>query len=486
MKHSARIDAPIYRIRLREDDLKTLPKGADEFTRLYPAADDTFFVTERSLAGLRRITSKFDVVKVITPRALKFAIIFPLETDLYDTPNDDVKEEIVAFALSRHDRDLPSQPVYFGRTREDVPDTFVLDRPGGVRNYRWRWDRRKKKRFGDTFAQRFPKLIKHMKDPHTRFVVSLGGGGLLLFAHPSIFKLLERLGVKDCIEELWGCSGGALAGMAYSLGADNEIIEQEGYDIYNRKYSFELSPSKAEVLKNLLYQAIPGTALSFKGFVDIQKSMQDSLARVVKHAKPSIPFYGLAYNMNEQRSEVLTPCRIRSALYEGFIRHAKPLDVVMASSAIPILFAPCVIRRGRTSHVYIDGSFGEEVPLSSVYHKWVLDKKHRVTKKKRVFILSVNLFPYFSTQEYFGQALIKLLPVLEWGGVLLRLTDLIRRVRIDESVKAINIDPHAMAVEVRLPKLSRYNFLNPQIIPTVIDRARGSFYKQLQEIEAQL
>jgi hypothetical protein len=486
LKHFVSIDASIYRIRLRDDRPRDLPRGVENYVRLYPAADDTFFVTERSLAGLREAELEFDVVRAIPPKSLKVSIFFPLETGLYDTPQDDVKEEIVAFALSRDDRGMPSQPVYCGRTREDIEGTFVLDRPGGVRNYRWRWDKRKRKRTADTFARRFPKLIKRMKDPDTRFVVSLGGGGLLLFAHPSIFKLLERMGVRSCIEEIWGCSGGAIAGMAYALGADHQIIEQEGYDIYNRKYSFELSPSKVEVLKNVLYQALPGTALSFKGFVDIQKSMQESMARIVKRTKPSIPFFGLTYNMDEQRGEVLTPGRIRSSIYEGFIRHARPLDVVMASSAIPILFAPCVIRRGRTSQVYIDGSFGEEVPLSSVYHKWVLDRKHRATKKKKIFILSVNLFPYFSTQEYFGRALIKLLPVLEWGGVLLRLTDLIRRVRIDECMKSINVDPNAMAVEVRLPKLSKYNFLNPQIIPTVIERARGTFYRQLQEIEAKL
>jgi len=483
----APVHHPVYQIRFAAGAPTDLLARQTTRFRLYPGSDLTYFVSHLSLTGLKEIDAHFECMREIAFSTSGVTIVFPHETVLHDVPTDAVVEEMIAFALSRKARGKTFKPLYCGRTREDIPDSFVLDIPGGIRNYRWKWEERKTTRRAIPFRDRFPKLIKRMTDPATRFVVSLGGGGLLLFAHPSIFKLIEAMGAKDHIEEIWGGSGGAIAGMAYSLGADHQIIEQEGYDIYNRKYNLEFRPSSFDMIKNLvLSRLLPGSSLNIKGFVDIHNAMQESLARICKQKKPLIPFYALAYNMTTNTNEVLTPSPVRRDVYKGFIRHCSPIDSVLASAAIPILFVPRVIRRGATSFTYIDGSIFEEVPTSSVYHKWIIDRKHHLTRKKKLFILSVNLFPYLSTQKYFGDILLQHLPILELVTVLLRLADLMRRVRIDDSIKAINADPRATVVEVRLPKLSTYNFLNPQIIPTVIERARGTFYQQLLRIEQNL
>jgi predicted acylesterase/phospholipase RssA len=476
----------IYRIRFLAKPPKQLGKVGSDF-RLYPGKDNTYFISGISLRILRDLKAKFEIVEEIEPERAGVTISFPLETVLHDLPNEDVREEIVALALSRKDRGKSPQPVYCGRTRELMPGTFVLDRPGGQRHYRWRWDSRKRKKKTPTFYERFPKLIKHIKDKDTRFVVSLGGGGLRMFAHPSIFKLIEAMGAKGDIDEIWGCSGGAIAGLAYSLGADHQIIEQEGYDLYHKKYDLRLSPSTPEVVKNLLLsRLLPGTTVSLKGFVDIQNAMQNSLARVAKYNRPSIPFYAVAYNMNVKRNEVLTPEKVDSKFYEGHIKHCSPINSVLASAAIPILFVPRVIKRGKTPYTYIDGSLFEEVPLPSIYYKWRMDRKHGKTNKKKIFILAVNLFPYLSTWRVFGHFLAKYIPVLELVGILSRLADLARRARIDEQIRSINHDAHAYVAEVNLPRLSKFNFLDPQIIPTVIDKARGTFFDQLLKIESEL
>jgi hypothetical protein len=488
LKIPARLEVqkPIYKIRF----LERLPRGVSKDTaefRLYPASDGTFFVTEQSLKVLKIHRAKFEIIRTVSPDSAGITIDFPLESILHDLPPEEVREEIVALSLSRKDRGKKPNPVYFGRTREDVPGTFVLDLPGGMRNYRWKWDERRRRRKTVTFADRFPRLIKKMKDPNTRFVVSLGAGGLRMFAHPSIFKLIEALGAKSNIEEIWGCSGGAIAGMAYALGADHQIIEREGYNIYHRKYDLRLSPTAPEVIKNLLLNHIlPGTTVSLKGFVDIQSAMQESLARVAKYHRPTIPFFAVAYNMNSKRNEVLTPEKLDSSIYGGLIKHCSPINSVLASAAIPVLFVPRIIRRGQTSYTYIDGSLFEEVPLASVYHKWRMDRKHKTTKKKKLFVLAVNLFPYLSTWKFFGHFLIKYLPVLELVSILTRLADLARRARIDDQIRAINADPDALVAEVNLPRLSKFNFLDPQIIPTVIDKARGTFFDQLLAVEAGL
>jgi len=91
-----------------------------------------------------------------------------------------------------------------------------------------------------------------------------------------------------------------------------------------------------------------------------------------------------------------------------------------------------------------------------------------------------------STWKFFGHFLMKYVPVLELVSVLTRLTDLARRQRIDDQVRVVNADRHAFVAEVNLPRLSRFNFLDPQIIPTVIDKARGTFFDQLLKIEAEL
>ena len=481
------IKRSIYQIRFLDDRALEAIKDQSKYFRIYPGNENTFYVSTGSLLALRKLTKKFEVVREIQSDQTGITIDMPSEVVLYDHPTEDVEEEIVALALSRKDRAKPCNPIYCGRSQVETENTFVMDRPGGSRNYRWRWDMRKRKANPPDVRDRFPKLIKRMTDKDTRFVISLSGGGLLLFAHPSIFKLMEVLGVQDHIEEIWGCSGGAIAGMAYALGAKNDVIEQEGFDIYNRKYSLELGPKKMEVLKNLLLsRIIPGSSLRLEGFVDIQTDLQESLHRIIKAKRPIKPFFSIAYNMDLRRSEVLTPSRVNSKIYGDHIKHCTPFQAVMASSAIPVLFYPCVIKRGKTSYTFIDGSFAEEVPLNSIYYKWQMDRKHGITKKKKLFVISVNLFPFFSRQIIFSKFLTKYFPIFEMGSILLRLVDLVRRVKVDEDISAINTDPDAKVVEMRLPKQSQYNFLNPQIIPVVIERARGTFFEQLLQIESKL
>jgi len=477
---------PIYKVRFR-GLLSDAAKKDTEHYHLYPADKNTYYVSGYSLKALERLSFKLEVVATISPEEIGISITSPLRVILHDIPTVEACEEILALALSQKARKGLYKPIYCGRTHEPIPDSFVMDRPGGRRHYRWLWDRRKTKRSVVGFQDRFPKLIKLMKDPDTRFVLSLGAGGLRLFAHPSIFRLIEALGTQNYIEEIWGCSGGALAGLANVLGADKQIIEHAGYEYYNQKYNVRLSPSATDVIKNVIVDRfLPGTKASLQGFINVQHDIEHLLARVAKHHKPTVPFFAIAYNMSARRNEVLTPTNVNSSLYDGVIKHCSPINAVLASAAIPVLFVPRIIKRGETPITYIDGSIFEEIPLASVYYKWRIDKKHDLTKKKRLFILAVNLAPQLHTWKIFGKFLSKYVPFFELIGILTRLADLARRARIEDQIRTISADHNARISEVNLALTTKFNILDPRIIPLVIDKAHNTFFDQLLKIEAGL
>lgn len=308
-----------------------------------------------------------------------------------------------------------------------------------------------------------------------------------LFAHPSIFKLVEELGGKDAIDEVWGCSGGAIAGLAYCLGADHEVLEEEGYKMYHNKYSVEFLPKRGSSLKKMLFNRfLPERSVGLKGFVALQNTLQTSLERVAKHKRPTIPFYAISYNVSLKKNEVLTPEKVQTGVYDGLIKRCSPIDAVLASTAIPILFVPRIIKRGRTPITYIDGAVAEELPLPSIYTKWQLDREAGLTKKKRLFILTVNLFPELAKWKLLRYSALRRIPLVEYLSVIARVADLVRLSRIKEHVRSITTDPSVEVAVVTLGALQKSGFLNPEIIPTVIDKAKGTFFKELRSIEQRL
>ena len=403
--------------------------------------------------------------------------VFPFETILHALPADDAVDEVRAYALAAADGKKIQTPVYLGRTEEDLPDSFVLDRPGGRRHYRWRLTDKPPK--VTQLEDKLKKLRARMTDPDTRFALSLGGGGLRLFAHAAAFKILNLIGRPSEIDEVWGCSGGAIAGLVYSLGVSPQAMEREGYDLYNERYDLLLSPSKTQVLKNLAVDlALPSNPFALKGFMDIQETIQEIVARLDKENKLKLPFYAIAYNLHKKRNEVLTPLKVHKRDYGDFIHTVPAIDAVLASSSIPILYVPRVIKKGKSSYVYVDGGTAEEVPLVSVYRKWNLDRRKALTDKKKLFVLAVNLFPQVSGWKIFRNRLFRRLPfvdILKWSS---HLADLMRRARIEDHLQTLREDPNVEVWELVLP-FKGAGVLDPKTIPKVIASAHSNFVKQL-------
>ena len=63
----------------------------------------------------------------------------------------------------------------------------------------------------------------------------------------------------------------------------------------------------------------------------------------------------------------------------------------LASSSVPLLFVPRIIRRINRDAHYIDGSTTEDVPLHSIVRKWDLDRAAGVEARERLVIVYVKL-----------------------------------------------------------------------------------------------
>lgn len=470
----------LYQIRLRSE--RPLHKKYRGRWQLYPAADGTYYVSERSYRELAASSAEdFKMLRSFQESDLPIRPVFPLATILHTLPPDDVQNEVLARALAEESDGRIPTPVYLGRTNEELPKSFTLDRPGGSRNYRWRLANKPPRM--KQLHNSLKKLQARMNDPETRFVLSLGGGGLRLFAHASALKILDMLNSERRIDELWGCSGGAIAGLVYSLGVTPEMMEREGYDLYNERYDLLLSPSKVQVLKNLAIEwVMPSNPFALKGFIDAQNSIQKVVTRIAKSHELQVPFYSIAYNLHRKQNEVLTPLPVRKKDYGDLIHTVSAIDAVLASSSIPILYVPRIIKRGKSSHIYVDGGTAEEVPLISVYRKWKIDQKKRLTDKKKLFILAVNLFPQVSGWKIFRSKIMRRLPfvdILKWSS---HVADLMRRARIEDHLHILRDDPKVEVWEIILP-LRGLGVLDTKSIPRIIDSAHSSFLQQLLQIE---
>lgn len=470
----------LYQVRLTSE--RPFHKRYAAFWRLHPTGDQTYFISERSHRQLAELLpDSFKVVRRFKEAELPIKILFPFESILHSMPPEEVQNEILTRAMASEEKGRIPTPVYLGRTAEALPKSFILDRPGGKRHYRWQLTLKPPR--VTQLKHKLKRLIRRIEDPKTRFVVSLGAGGLRLFAHAGVLKILDQLNGRQHIEELWGCSGGAIAGLMYALGVSPEALEKDGYDLYNERYDLLVSPSKVQVLKNLAMDwALPSNPFALKGFMDIQKTIQDAVGRLAKGRKIQLPLYCIAYNLHRKRNEILTPIKVLKKDYKDFIHTVPAIDAVLASSSIPILYVPRIIQRGKTSHIYVDGGTAEEVPLVSIYRKWKLDQKNNLTEKKKLFILAVNLFPQVSGWKIFRNRLIRRLPfidILKWSS---HVADLMRRARIEDHLHTLREDPSVEVWELILPAKG-LGVLDPKTIPRIIASAHTHFMRQLLKLE---
>lgn len=452
--------------------------GQEECPLRFQASDRSYFLSGAELKRARALGSVLEVVRQIDEDELPVRFLLPHDGAVNDPPPESARLAVLSRLLSEGRAAGEVHIRFLGRHRTVPPDGFVLDQAGGERRYVWQVVPAREPASRPELRQRFVALRREFARPDTRAVLSLGSGGLKLFGHAAALRLLESVGCAPHIEEVWGASAGALVALLYCHGLSPHAIEQTGYDLYSGRYDLALRPSKFQILRELLREAILPTDRSAPGgFVDCAEGLSRMLDQYCDVIRPIRPFYCVAYNLAESRPEVLTPEPVPDHL-RGFAAQTEPREAALASSAVPLLFVPKTIEREGQSIPYIDGSTTEDVPLHSVVRKWDLDREAGVETRDRLIILYVRLTGAAPQARTDGGRMSKLrvLQAVASAGM--------------ETMYNRDVDLIEQRSDVTLLRLqlvdSAADFFETQRIPEFIRAAKETFPEQLAAIEEKL
>jgi hypothetical protein len=454
------------------------PRAGEDPLR-FRAADGTYFVTEEELPLARGCAARVEVIRELDEREIPVRfVIQPPDAAVNDPPPRSARRAVLARLLAEERAHEGVNVRFLGRNRRVPDDGFVLDVAGGRRAYVWQIIDAAEVEAGEPLAERFPALRALFHDPGTKVVLALGSGGLKLFSHATVLRLLEAIGCADAVEEFWGSSGGAVVGLLYSQGLSPQAIEQTAYDIYGGRYQLELRPSKLQVLRHLLRDSL----LSYPhheatGFVDLPAG----LGRMLDHycASPHMrrPFYCTAFNLADCRPEVLTSEPVPEHL-SGFVFQTNAREAALASAAVPLLFLPRRIERDGRKLPYVDGSTTEDVPIYSAARKWELDRAAGVEQRERLVLLYVKLTGaldmYRTRTGRIGK--IRLLQTIAAAGI---------ETMHKRDVELLQQRPDVTLLALHLGEATP-DFFDTCHIPAYMRGARESFPVQLAQIEKQL
>lgn len=357
----------------------------------FQAADGTFYLTDDELLDARRHGLRCEEIRRIPESELPVRFSISHDGAVTDSPPEDARLAVLARLLAE-DRANGSVHIRFlGRNRNVPADGFALDRAGGQRRYVWQIVPAEIHSARPALQDRFRRLRRLCADPQSRVVLSLGSGGLKLFAHATAIRLFETLGMAEHFAEIWGSSAGAMAGLLYAQGLSPHAIEQMGYDLYTGRVDLALRPSKLQFLRHLVRDALlPSLGTAGAGFVDCADGLSRMLERYCGALEPRVPFYAIAFNLLDCRPEVLSPGAVPAHLADLLVQ-TEARAAALASSSVPLLFVPRTVRRGKRDAHYIDGSTTEDVPLHSIVRKWDLDRAAGVESREKLVIVYVKL-----------------------------------------------------------------------------------------------
>jgi len=197
------------------------------------------------------------------------------------------------------------------------------------------------------YAKTIRRIAREVGD--VRVGLALSGGAAFGIAHMGVIKVLEKENIP--IDMVVGSSIGALVGALWAVGLSSEELEKIGMGLNN---------NKKRVFRLLVDPCFP--KMSFAKGRRIRKFLEKYLGnKTFKDVK--FPFKIVACNVSK-RQEVI---------YDS----GKLIDAVMASIAIPGVFAP-VKKEGE---LIIDGGIVEPVPVGAMVRAGI---------KK---IIAVNVFP---------------------------------------------------------------------------------------------
>jgi predicted acylesterase/phospholipase RssA len=357
----------------------------------FRSGDGTYFLGHEDLRLAQAQGYVLETMRTIEEREIPVRFFLPHDGAVNDPPPESARLAVLSRLLAERRASGEVHIRFLGRNRSVPPDGFVLDKASGERCYVWQVVPSEDLQSRPQLADRFHALRAHLAEPNRRVVLSLGCGGLKLFCHATLLRLLDTIGGSEHVDEIWGSSAGALVGLLYCYGLSPHAIEQTGYDLYSGRYNLELRPSRFQLVRNLLRDAfMPSEDHTSAGFVDCAAGLQRMLAHYCDAIDPVRPLYCTAFNVSTEQTEVLTPLEVPPHL-EDFMRQTDARDAALASSSVPLLFIPRQVKTKAGTISYIDGSTTEGVPMYSVVRKWDADRAAGVEPRERLTILFVKL-----------------------------------------------------------------------------------------------
>jgi len=334
-----------------------------------------------------------------------------------------------------------------------------------------------------SFRKKFSRLYKSINQPDTKLVLALGGGGVRMAAHIPLFQFLEDLGVAPRVSEVWGTSGGAFVGLAFTREMKAKEIEKFMLEMFlSGRVKAQLRPSLFSIAKSIARESLFSSEQErdISGFHD-HMVFQEEGRRALGGRSQKIPFYALAYNLSTHQTEALTPSPVTNDAYRGWMFQADAFDAVAASTAVPIVFKPKVIKdKFGGQRVYVDGATNEEVPTVTIRKKWLTDHEMGMEPKRRLLVIAVSLNAQFTSMGFFKNRIFRKVPIIQHVRSTMYYSDLIRRAKVEDQKRVLSSDPSIELWDIDL-KLQG-DMLDERLIPSIVDFAKKEVPRQLSKI----
>ena len=477
-------------------------KNNDDLNNFISQKDDLFYFTENTYFeilkrpnSLKKIYFREDTLANEEIKELKKRIFYSLKSHLHDPIPTNLFQELFLYLKTNPEVQIE----YLGRNLHDKHyshdikkvknHTFAFDVLNGKRKYYWKIHINNNHFIEKNFKENFPHLKEWFFDPEARVVLSLGGGGLRSHAIPSILKIIDFLDVREHIDELWGCSGGAMIGGYYSYGVPPLFIENICYDFYNERHEdFVLKGSIFKTLKTFIKESEGKNLNEFIGMVKLQKILQRAFNHKISEAHQNkssqlkeIPFFALVSTPFQKEMIALTEERYISSKCTSFLKPAQPFESISASSSIPLIMEPIIKNYSDGKYYFFDGALSEEIPLTLPLKKFNLEKNESNKKKLKIFYVNLNsrlresktISNFFSKQS------------LTFIYKHLLLIDKSLDQKIEKSISSLQSNPDVEIIGLDLV-LNKNAFLDTKEIPYIIRNGRDHFLEEIFKLEKDL
>jgi hypothetical protein len=460
-----------------------------------------FLIEKKFMSEGDFFNAKTETLKPKDLADLRKRLHVPFQSYLQEAPPKKSLDEILLWLWSNPRVSFE----YLGRSLEKAAENekllqesevFFHDIVGGQRCYYWRKRDINFRLTEEPLDQWLGSVKNWFQDPEARVVLAVGGGGLRLFGVPTVLKILDLMGLRSSIHEVWGSSGGSIVGFLYSQGVSPQDVEQMGYDFYNNRYPLNISGLSAGTLKTIIRQKLKNLKNFGKlGLFDIQESFFNAArkaqnsARIKSKLEPieDILFMAISSTITGDPLVISDERYLQDYYPHNIYLGADPIEGIIASSCVPFVMEPYPLFKKGKRYLCIDGLITEEIPIRHPFEKWQLDRlynKQKTPPKFKLFYL--DLGARLNEIEY--PSFIRNLN-LHVGGdfryLNTRFVDKMLDSRFENSLVFMRHRPDTEVIGLQL-KLNRLAALDARQIPYIIQQSRLHFPEQLRQLNQEL